>query len=132
MFRSAQHDSALNNETFRPLKIFALRRQSFDRARRHAAVKLIRFSEALVHQRLCADYAKIRKHTPAKQNTIRPNKTIIANLHRLRSLAVPFDVDAVGHDLRRKSGQSTELADRDRVRAIDEMPMGDGGVFADN
>jgi len=29
-----------------------------------------------------------------------------------------------------KSGHGGELADLDRVRAIDEVPMSDGGVFA--
>src|ERR1700693_3181705 len=133
MFRSAQHDSALlNNETFRPLKILELGRQLFNRARRHSTVKLIRLSERFVHQRFGADYAKIRQSTATQDYAICSDKTIVANPHRLRSLAVFLDVDTVGHDLRLKSGHSAELPNRDRIRAIDEMPMGDRGMFAHN
>src|SRR3984893_1136055 len=124
--------SVLDNKTFRPLKIFAFGRQLFDRARRHSSVKLMRFGEAFVHQRFRAHHAKIRKHAATQQNAIGSDKTIIANLDRLRSLTVPLDVDAVRHDLRGESCDGAEFADRDRVRAIDEMTMGDGGMFADN
>src|SRR5256885_8011873 len=122
--------SELDNETFRPLKIFVIGRESFNRARRNAAVKLIRFGKSLVHERFGADHAKIRQDTASKQNAIGSDETVIANPNRERSLAIPFNVEAVGHDLRLNPGEGAEFANGDRIRAIDKMPMGNGGMFA--
>src|SRR5947207_14518302 len=69
--------SGLDNKTFRSLKIFAVRREFLDRARRNAAVKLIRFGEIFIHQRFRADHAEIGKRAPAENHTIGTDKTII-------------------------------------------------------
>src|SRR6202030_1206721 len=122
--------SGLDNETFRPLKGFAVRRQSFNRAGRHAAVKLIRFGKGLVHERFGADHAIIRQNATTKQNAIGPDKTVIANSNGQRRLTTFLDVKAVGHDLRLNPGERAEFANRNRVCAIDEMPVSDGRMFA--
>ena len=124
--------SALDNESFRPLEIFTLGRKFLDRTRWDAAVKLIRLGERFVYERFGADHAKIGKHAAAKDNAVRPDEAIIPNLYRLRCLPTLFDVNAVGHDLRLKPGDRTEFPDRDRIRAVYEMPMSDGGMLTDN
>ena len=124
--------NALDNETFRPLEIFAVARQRFYRPRRHTAVKLTGIGEALVEQRFGPKNAKIGQRAPPKKHAICSNKTIIAYPYRLRGLPILFDVDTVSHDLRVKSGEGREPADGDRVCAIKQVTVGDGRVFADD
>src|SRR6266568_8359553 len=75
--------NTLDNETFRPLKIFAVARKRFYRPCRDSAVKLIRIGEGFVEQRLCAEDTKIRQYASAEQDAIGPDKTVIANAHWL-------------------------------------------------
>ena len=42
------------------------------------------------------------------------------------------EVDCVGENLRLETGKGGEFPDRDRVRAIDEMPIRDVGMLAEN
>src|SRR5205085_11218726 len=97
--------NALDNETFRPLKIFVVARERLYRTRRDAAIKLIRFSETFVEQRFRAENTKIGQRTSAKQYAIRPDETIIPHPHRLRGLPILFEIDAVADDLGMKSGE---------------------------
>jgi len=122
--------NALDNETFRPLKIFAVARQRFYRPRRDAAVKLIGIGEVFVEQRFRAENAKVRQCASAEQDAIGPDKTIIAYAYRLGGLPILFDVDAMSDDLRMKSGECREPADGNRIRAIKQVTVGDGRVLA--
>ncbi len=105
-------------------------RQFFDRTSRHSAVKLIRFGERLVHERFGPNHAEIRESRAPQHDAICSDKTVVAYPDGLGSLTVSRDVDAVGHDLRLKTGHRAEFANGDRVRAVDEMTMSDGGVLA--
>lgn len=122
--------NALDNEAFRPLKIFAFAAERLDRPRRNAAVELIRFGESLIQKGFCSENAKIRQRAATKQNTIRPNKTIVTNTHRPGRLAILFNIDAVADNLGMKSGERRETADRHRVRAVDEVPIRNRGMLA--
>src|SRR5437588_2185848 len=117
--------NALDNEAFRPLKIFAVWRKFLDWPRRHAAEKLIRFRKTFVEERFGAEHGKVRKRASTEQNAVRSDETVIANSHRRRALAIVLDVDAVGNDLGLVSSERGKPADRDRIGAIDQMPMGD-------
>ena len=114
------------------VKVFAVGRQLLDWLGRNAAVKLVRISEAFVEKRLCPQHGKVGKGAAAEQNTIGSNKRIIADANRERCLAISLNIDAVRHDLRLKASQGAEIANADRVGAINEMAMGDGGMFAQN
>jgi hypothetical protein len=46
--------------------------------------------------------------------------------------AIRLEINAVRQHLRAKPGESSELPDRDSIRAIDEMPMRDCRVFTDD
>ena len=124
--------NALDNETFRPLKIFAVARQRFYRLRRHAAIKLIRIGKTFIEKRFRAKNAEIRQRAAAEQGAIGPDKTKIADANRFRGLPILFDVDAVGDDLGMESGECRESANGNRVRAIEEMTVGDGRVLAED
>ena len=124
--------NALDNEAFHPLKIFAVWRKFLDQPRRHAAVKLIRFRKTFVEKRFGAEHAKIRKRATTEQNAVRSDETVIADSYRRRALAILLDIDAVGNDLGLESSEGREFADRDRIGAIDQMPVGDGRMFADD
>ena len=76
--------NALDNETFRPLKIFAVARERFYRPRRNAAVKLISIGKTFVEKRFRSENAEIGQRGAAKQNAIGSNKTIIAYVDGLR------------------------------------------------
>ena len=87
--------------------------------RRNAAIELMRFGKTLVEQRLCAEHAEIRQRTSAEQYAIRADEAVVSNAHRGRGLAIFLDVDAVGDDLRLKTGKGCEFPDRHRIRAVD-------------
>ena len=114
------------------VKVFAVGRQLLDWLGRNAPVKLVRISEAFVEKRLCPQHAKVGKRAATEQNTIGSNKRIIADADRKRCLAISLNIDAVRHDLRLKASEGAEIANADRVGAINEMAMGDGGMFAQN
>src|SRR5947209_12292933 len=100
---------ALDNETFRALEILEVRRELFNRASRHAAVKLMGFSERFVHQGFGSHNAEIRQDTATQKHAVRPDKTVVTNSYRQGSLATPLNIDAVSHDLRLHAGERAEL-----------------------
>ena len=92
----------------------------------------MRFGKGLVQKRFGPEHAEVRQCTAGQQHTVGSDKAKIANSDWRRRLPILLEIDAMGKNLRLKSGHGGEVADRDRVRAIDEMPMGNGGVFAQN
>src|SRR5438132_12574519 len=121
--------SELDNETFRSLKISALGRKFLERVRRHAAVELMRFGKIFVQQRFRSEHAEIGKRAASEQHGICSNEAIIADAHGSRPLPALLDVDRVRDDLRLKSCYCCKLTDCHQIRAVDQMPMCDGGVF---
>lgn len=92
----------------------------------------MRFGEILIEQRFRAEHAEIRQPASAEQYAICADETVISDAHRGRGLAIFLDVDAVGDDLRLKSGKGCELPDRYGIRAIDQVAVGDGRMFAED
>ena len=114
------------------MEVGKIRRKRLHRFRGNTGIELVRFAESLVQERLRAEHAIIRQRAAAEQNAICSDKTIIADAHRRRCLTIAFEIDAVSENLRSKAGEGGELPDRDRVRAIDQMAMRDGGMLIHN
>ena len=74
----------------------------------------------------------MRQTAPAKDHGIRPNKTVFSDFDWLRRLPAGFEIDAVGNELRTKSGQGREGADAYTRSAVDQMPATDSGVRFEN
>ena len=122
----------LNDEAFGALEIRVIGRQLFDRASGNPAVQIIRIGQWFVEQRFCAEHAIVRQRASAEQNAIRSDKTIVADLHGRRGLAIFFKIDGMRENLRPKSGEGRELPHGDGIGAIDQVPVRDSGMFADN
>src|SRR5262249_17630147 len=73
----------LDNETFRPLKIFAVARERFCRARRNAGVKLIGIGKRFVEKRFCTKNTVVRERAAAEQDTTRSDEAVVTHAHRL-------------------------------------------------
>lgn len=74
----------------------------------------------------------MRQTASAQNHRIRPNKTIFSDVDWLRRLPAGFEINAVGHELRTKSGQGREGPDAHPRGAIDQMPATDSGVRFQN
>jgi len=90
----------------------------------------MRLSVRLVQERFRAQHAIIGEARTAQQHTVAADKTIIAHADRTRDLAILRDVDGVRNELRLESGDGGEAADGDRVGAIEQMAMSNGGMLA--
>jgi hypothetical protein len=124
--------NALDNETFRPLEIFAVAGERFYRPRRNAAVKLISIGKTLVEKRFRTEHAEVRQCASAEQHAIRADETVVTNSHRRGRLPILFKIDTVADNLGMKSRDGRESANGDGVRAIQKMSIGDCGMFANN
>jgi hypothetical protein len=74
----------------------------------------------------------IRKRASSEQNATRPNKTMVAYMHRFATLARFIKVDTVGEYLRTESSKCAERPDSNPIRAVDDMTAGNCGVLFDN
>ena len=124
--------TALDHETFRPLEIFAVAGERFYRLRRNAAVKLVSIGKTLVEERFRSEHGEVRQCASAEQHAISTDKTVVTDAHGFGRLPVLFKIDAVADNLRMKSREGSESANRDGVRAIQEVSIGDCGMFANN
>ena len=70
----------------------------------------------------------MRQTAPAQDHRIRPNKTVFSDFDRFRRLPAGFEIDAVGNELRTKSGEGRECANAHTRSAVDQMPAADSGV----
>src|SRR5882724_4518275 len=131
-FRSQNVFSELKNEAFGSAEVCAVRRQLFNRSRRHATIKLVRLGESFVQKRFCAEHAEIGERAAAQQHAVGSDEAVIADTNGRGRLPALFDVDGVSQDLRLKSGERSKLPDHDRICAINQMSMGNVGVFADD
>ena len=66
--------------------------------------------------------------TPAEDHRIRPNETVFSDFDWLRRLPAGFEIDAVGDELRTKSGQGRERANAHTCGAVDQMPATDSSM----
>lgn len=123
---------SLDYETRRAREVGVIRRQRLQRSRGHAPVQLMRFAKSFVHQRFCADHRIIRDRAAAEQHTVRSDEAIIADGDRRRCLPIHLQIDRVREHLRLESGKGGELPDDDAVGAIDQVPMRDCRMRADN
>lgn len=90
----------------------------------------MRLSVRLVQERFRTQQTIIGEARTAQQHAVAADKTIIARANRTRDLAILRDVDGVRNELRLESGNRGEAADVDRVGAIEQMAMSDGGMLA--
>jgi len=90
----------------------------------------MRPSVRLVQERFRTQQTIIGGARTAQQHAVAADKTIIARANRTRDLAILRDVDGVRNELRLESGNRGEAADVDRVGAIEQMAMSDGGMLA--
>ena len=90
----------------------------------------MRLSETFIQKRFCAEHTEIGKRAAAEQDGVRSDEAIIANSDGGRRLPTLLDIDRVRDDLRLESRHRRKLTNGDRIRAVDQMPMGNGGVLA--
>lgn len=92
----------------------------------------MRFRKSFVQERLGAENAEIGKSAPTEQYRICPHEAIFANVHRGRCLTTLLNVDGMGNDLRLKPRDRGKPTDRHSVRAVNKVPMSNGGMLADD
>src|SRR4051794_7868655 len=116
------------DKSLRPTKVGQIFRQLLYRLRGNPAIKLKRFLPLFVQERFRTEHRVMRQAAAAEDDRCSAEKAIFSDVDRLRRLPAPFQVDAVGDELRTKSRDRAKSTDPHARRAINEVPAADAGL----